>query len=153
MSDQEKLHKLKELIEPAILEHQAELVNLELKGGKSNSLLRVTIDKESGVTLKLCEEISRKINYTLMLSDLDETLYRLEVTSPGADRPLKTKKDFERNREREFRIRYRKDGSSIVQEGKLESVTDGEVTIRTSQKKIVSIPFEWIERANVKLPW
>ena len=88
-----------------------------------------------------------------MLSDLDETLYRLEVTSPGVDRPLKTKKDFELNREREFRIRYRKDGISVIQDGKLESVTDGEVTLRTSQKQIVSIPFDWIEKANVKLPW
>ena len=67
------------------------------KAGK-REILRIYIDKEGGVDVEDCANVSRRLSEAL---DEDETLiegaFTLEVSSPGIDRPLKSMPDFERN--------------------------------------------------------
>jgi ribosome maturation factor RimP len=68
-----------------------ELVDAErLAGG----LLRVTIDRDGGVALEHCERVSRQLTHVFAVEDVDYA--RLEVSSPGLDRPLKSARDFRR---------------------------------------------------------
>ena len=58
--------------------------------------LRVFIDKEGGVDLDDCQDLSRKLEELLDAQDLIKTSYILEVSSPGLDRELKKPRDFQR---------------------------------------------------------
>lgn len=57
-------------------------------------IIRITIDKEGGITLDDCERVSNQINAVLTVENVDYD--RLEVSSPGLDRPLRTPRDFVR---------------------------------------------------------
>ena len=68
-----------------------EFVDAERLGG---GLLRVTIDRDGGVQLADCERVSRQLTHVLAVENVDYA--RLEVSSPGLDRPLKHDRDFAR---------------------------------------------------------
>src|SRR5438552_18121137 len=75
-----------------------ELVDVELMGGRQNQLLRVYIDSPRGVTVDDCAQVSRQLSAILDVEDPFPGSYRLEVSSPGLDRPLVRPEDFERFR-------------------------------------------------------
>lgn len=58
----------------------------------AKGLIRVTIDKDGGITLDDCETVSNQLNHVLTVENVDYD--RLEVSSPGVDRPLKRARDF-----------------------------------------------------------
>jgi ribosome maturation factor RimP len=84
-----------------------ELVDVELRGAGRRTLLRVTIDREGGVTVGDCERFSRDLGAMLDVEDLLEESYTLEVSSPGLDRPLKGVGDFRRHRGRLVNVSLR----------------------------------------------
>jgi ribosome maturation factor RimP len=73
-----------------------ELVDLEFKREGHSWFLRLFIDKPGGVTLDDCAEVSRDVSTLLEVDDPIASAYRLEVSSPGIDRPLKKPADFTR---------------------------------------------------------
>ncbi len=80
-----------------------ELVDLEYA---QNGLLRVFIDGPSGIAIEDCEKVSRQLSHVLTVEDVDYA--RLEVSSPGVDRPLRKPADFERFAGAEISIRLRR---------------------------------------------
>lgn len=80
-----------------------ELVDLEWA---QNGLLRVYIDAPAGITLEDCEAVSRQLSHLLTVEDVDYA--RLEVSSPGLDRPLKKSADFVRFAGAEVAIKLRR---------------------------------------------
>ncbi|GAB6098852.1 ribosome maturation factor RimP [Halanaerocella petrolearia] len=85
-----------ELVEPIIEQEELELVDVEYQKEGENWILRVFVDKEEGVTLEDCQNVSRELSTQLDVEDPIEHSYMLEVSSPGLDRPLRNDKDFER---------------------------------------------------------
>lgn len=73
-----------------------ELVEVVLSG-RGKMLLKIVIDKESGVAISDCERMSRRLEALLDVEDLMKCAYMLEVSSPGIDRPLAGQRDFEKN--------------------------------------------------------
>jgi len=96
--------RLSELLEPVVMDHGASLVDLELTGALNNQTLRLLIHADSGVTLELCQAISREAADLLDIEDPIKNRYRLEITSPGLDRPLQSDRDFARARNRFLKI-------------------------------------------------
>lgn len=87
-----------ELVLPIIEERGFELVDVEYVKEGSNFYLRVYADKEGGITIDDCVEVSRALNPKLDAYDKEfKDPYVLEVSSPGLLRPLKKDKDFARN--------------------------------------------------------
>ncbi len=87
---------VEELVTPILEELDLELVEIEyVKEGK-NWFLRVYIDKETGVDIEECGIVSEKLSEKLDEVDPIPHNYFLEVSSPGAERPLKKEKDFEK---------------------------------------------------------
>lgn len=99
-SRDELRHKLCDLLGPLVADHEASLVDVEIIGGGGSQTLRILVHCDAGVTVKLCEGISREASDLLDIEDPVPGRYRLEVTSPGLDRPLVTDSDFERARNR-----------------------------------------------------
>lgn len=88
--------KLWELLELPILKKKMELVDIEWRRERAGWVLRLYIDKPGGVTIGDCAKISELVGHLLDKEDLIHHPYNLEVSSPGIERPLKTKEHFER---------------------------------------------------------
>src|SRR5690625_4287195 len=86
-----------ELLQPIIDKEQLELVDIEYVKEGRDWFLRVYIDKVDGVTIDECEYVSKLLSDKLDEVDLIPGHYYLEVSSPGVERPLKTKEDFIKN--------------------------------------------------------
>lgn len=89
--------KTEELIQPLVDEKGFELVDVEFVKEGSEWYLRVYIDKDGGISVNDCEEISRAFNEILDREDYISEQYIFEVSSPGLTRPLKKKKDYKRS--------------------------------------------------------
>ena len=92
----ELLATIEALLMPILTDLGMELVDLEFKREGHSWFLRLFIDKPGGVTLDDCAEVSREVSALLEVEDPIEAPYRLEVSSPGIDRPLKKPADFDR---------------------------------------------------------
>jgi ribosome maturation factor RimP len=123
----------------ATAEPDVELVLAEVVPGDT---LRIFIDHPEGVTLALCERVTRE------LGDLRER-YALEVSSPGTDRPLTKPAHFRRFLGRRARVRTRdaREGHRSFT-GELVGATDSEVTI-AADTGVIAIPYDDIHRSNL----
>ncbi len=91
------IDQVKTLIESKVNELGFELFDARYFGAGSRSVLRITIDSDSGVSIGDCERVSNEISVALDEANFaDGKPYSLEVSSPGIDRPLKTERDFRR---------------------------------------------------------
>jgi ribosome maturation factor RimP len=97
--------KIRQLIEPVIESEGMEVVDVECLKMKFRWLVRIYIDKEGGVTIADCSEISKQAGDILDVYDVLPGSYTLEVSSPGLDRPLTRDKDFIKYRGSAVRIK------------------------------------------------
>jgi ribosome maturation factor RimP len=88
--------ELQAMLEPAVNVLGCELVGIEFIPQGRRSLLRIYIDKENGVTIDDCSDVSHQVSGILDVEDPIREQYTLEVSSPGLDRPLFKLEDFER---------------------------------------------------------
>jgi ribosome maturation factor RimP len=119
-------------------EPEVEVLLAEVRG----DMIRLFIDHPKGVSLDLCERV------TNLLPDLRER-YALEVSSPGAQRPLTKPEHFRRyvGRKAKVRTREAKDGHKSFT-GELLNATDSAVTVAASTG-VVSIAYADIHRSNL----
>lgn len=109
--------------------------------------LRVFIDKEGGVDLDDCQDLSRKLEEFLDAQDIIKTSYILEVSSPGLDRELKKPRDFQREMGKDIDVSLFAplDGKKVVT-GPL-SAYDGE-TINVGD---MAIPMDKVAKVNLHI--
>ena len=109
--------------------------------------LRVFIDKEGGVDLDDCQDLSRKLEEILDGQDLIKTSYILEVSSPGLDRELKKPKDFQREMGKDIDVSLfaPMNGKKVVT-GALTAY-DGE----TIQVDDMAIPMDKVAKVNLHI--
>lgn len=141
------------LVSPILAEHGLELVEVEyVKEGK-NWFLRVYIDKDGGVDIEECGLVSERLSEKLDEADPIPHNYFLEVSSPGAERPLKKERDFENAVGKNVFIKtYEPIDGGKTFEGILTRF-DGktvvlEVKDKTRRKK-VELPFEKVASARL----
>lgn len=88
---------LTKLLQPVVEAMGYEWVGLEyLSGTKGSGLLRIYIDSQTGITLDDCTTVSHQVSGVLDVEDPIRENYRLEISSPGLDRPLFTPEHFQR---------------------------------------------------------
>ncbi|MBF0606645.1 MAG: ribosome maturation factor RimP [Candidatus Magnetobacterium sp. LHC-1] len=128
-----------------------ELVDVVLKGTGRRRVLSITIDSSSGVTLEDCSNVSRQLSAVLDVEDIIPGPYTLEVTSPGIDRPLKTREDFAKSIGKLLRVVSKeKIGKQSFFLGRLFDVTATSILLE-EDKKNVEIPFDNISKAQVEI--
>ena len=84
------------IVAPVLEEQAMELVDVELRTEGRDLVLTIFLDKEGGITLDDCVAVSQEVGTLFDVENLIDRAYRLEVSSPGLERPLKKAKDFER---------------------------------------------------------
>src|SRR3990167_9137109 len=92
------------LVKPIVESEGMELVDVEYKKEGKTWYLRIFIDKNAGVTLDDCQNISYQIEKLLDVEDIISDSYTLEVSSPGIERPLKKISDYNRFKNRLVKI-------------------------------------------------
>ena len=131
-------------------EHGVEIFDIEIYG-RGKAVLKVTIDKEGGVTVDDCARFSRSLGALLDVEDPLPRSYTLEVSSPGLDRPLRDVKDFKKNSGKLARIVTReKVENQNFFIGRIHEVTDTIVTLIMNNREI-AIPLENISKAKLEV--
>jgi ribosome maturation factor RimP len=141
-----------------------EFVELERAGSKARPILRLRIDRPgalpgSGVTVADCTRVSRALESWLDGEDVLGGRYVLEVSSPGVERPLVKRRDFERFTGEEVAIKGRSPlaGRGRRLEGELLGVidtgNDEHVRLRLADGQVVDIPRAEIARAHLIFRW
>ncbi len=131
-----------------------ELVDIELTGNRSQLAIRVYIEKSGGILLSDCVVVSRNLGERLDEKDVIEKSYRLEVSSPGIERPLRKIQDYERYLGHRVRIRLKgrlKGKRKIV--GQLVEVEENVVCLLFESGEKVSFSLADIAKANLDVDW
>ena len=130
-----------EIVEPFAKTQGMELLDVEFVKEGPYRYLRVTIDKEEGVSLDDCQLVSQHLNSKLDSIDPIEEQYFLEVTSPGVERTLKKDSDFERFKDREIQLKLYQpfEGQKVIN-GFLLGLVDDNIMIKNEAMGEVSIP-------------
>ncbi|MCX2185943.1 MULTISPECIES: ribosome maturation factor RimP [Limosilactobacillus] len=132
------------LVKPILDEHNFYLYDMEfVKEGKS-WYLRVYIDKDGGITLNDCAAVSDQLSEALDNVEPDPIpqAYFLEVSSPGAERPLRNEEDYQRAVNDYIHVSlYQQINGKKVYEGTLTKLTDKELTLdyldKTRHRQVV----------------
>lgn len=132
MSTQDVIKSVNGLVQPILDEYHFELFDTEFVKEGHSWYLRVYIDKPGGITLDDCVMVSDQLSEALDNCDPDPIpqAYFLEVSSPGAERPLKRESDYQRAIGEYIHISlYQAVNGKKIYEGDLKSVTPDELTI------------------------
>ncbi|MEE3326260.1 MAG: ribosome maturation factor RimP [Myxococcota bacterium] len=141
----------KSCIEPVVVEHGYELMNVESVKDRGITVLRVTVDTVSGdgrVPVDDIASLSRELGTGLDAQDIVSGAYRLEVSSPGMDRMLARQKDFKAAVGNQVKIKTLRplDGRRKFR-GQLVEFNEQEVILVVDGERL-SVPFADIEKAN-----
>jgi len=148
---------LEELLAPICHAHGVELVDVRKLREPAGAILRIILDRPrpdggegSGITLEDCAAVSRDASAALdVRDDLLSGAYRLEVSSPGPERPLVRRDDFERFTGRQVMVRTQMPVAAQRRfQGKLLGLVDEEVQLDLDGSPI-AIPFDLITRAHL----
>ena len=144
---------VEELVTPILNENELELVDIEyVKEGK-NWFLRVYIDKDNGIDIEECGIVSERLSEKLDAIDPIPHNYFLEVSSPGAERPLTKEKDYQKSIGKNVFIKtYEPIDGEKAFEGVLTDYNGETVTVEVkikTRKKTVVIPFDKIASARL----
>jgi ribosome maturation factor RimP len=125
-----ELERVREIAERITSSGGLELVDVEFRGGGKSRMLRITIDKPTGVSHEDCANVSREVGTILDIEDAVRGPYLLEVTSPGLGRELSRPVEFQRFVGSLIRLTTREpiNGNRHL-EGRLESAREGRITL------------------------
>jgi len=144
---------VEEMVNPILDDLNLELVDIEYVKEGPNYFLRVFIDKDNGVDIDECAAVSEKLSEKLDEVDPIPENYFLEVSSPGAERPLKKDKDFQKAIGKNVHIKtYEPIDNEKTFEGILTSFDGNVVTVEVkikTRKKTIEIPYEKIAKARL----
>jgi ribosome maturation factor RimP len=139
---------IKELVGKVVENSNFLLVDLILRGTEQKRVVEVYIDGEKDITADDCALVSGEIDSQMKELLVRNPDYRLEVSSPGVDRPLKYLKQYYKHVNRKFEISYRSAQEVKNLSGKLASI-DGEYLTFLSNNKEIIINFNSIIKAKV----
>jgi len=156
----ELVHYLEHIAVSVAASAGVEVFEVELKGSGLAQLLRITIDKPSGVTHTDCETVSREMSARLDAEDPIPGSYELEVTSPGIERKLRRWQDWERFQGKKAKVVLKQPASGdlkhfdgIIARAAADETGAQAVTVELSDGRQVTFPFEHVDRANLKFEW
>ena len=137
---------LKERIEQPVAEvveqEGFELVELSVLDRGHKTLVRVFADRPAGgISVDECARLSRRLSDWFDLENVFERAYVLEVSSPGLDRFLTSRRDFERKVGRNLRIWFRKDESTREAAGQLLAVLEDGLLLQSDRYGEQKLPF------------
>ncbi len=144
------VEKIRAIAERVAKSEGLDWVDVEVKGGRSNPLLRIYVDKPEGVSHADCQNFSEQMSAILDVEDPFPGRYLLEVSSPGLDRKLVKPSDFEHFVGRRARLVVREpEGEAEVLEGRLAGFETGRVRLETDAGETKEFELASIAKARL----
>ncbi|MFA7289428.1 MAG: hypothetical protein WC055_11180 [Melioribacteraceae bacterium] len=123
-------------------------IEINFRGDSKLQIVEVFLDNEIGVTSEDCSAVSKEINELIEQNNLIESQYRLDVSSPGVDRPLKFLAQYNKHLNRKLEIEYNHEGTTKRITGLFIELNSDELTIK-EKKELYLIKFSEITKAKV----
>jgi ribosome maturation factor RimP len=144
------LEKIRAMVERVATSEGLTVVDVELKGGRANSLLRIFIDKPQGVSHADCQLVSEQLSALLDIEDPFPGSYTLEVSSPGLDRKLAKPSDFVHFAGRRARLVLREpvDNQKVL-EGRLAGFEAGRIRLDLGEGGLKELELSNIQKARL----
>jgi len=145
------LREVRQAIDPILQSQGLELVDVEYRRETQGWVLRIYLDREGGITLDDCAEVSGEVGAILEVKDLIPNPYILEISSPGLTRPLKRPEDFNRYRNRRVKIKlYEPIEGRKNFKGTLLGVENERVRLEM-ENRVYEIPLQVIAKAHLEI--
>ncbi len=144
--------RVQAIAERVAIDHGLELVHAEVAGPENKPIVRIFIDKPNGVTHEDCSEVSLHVGTILDVEDFIHASYTLEVSSPGLERGLYKRADYERFAGRLAKLRARRpiNGQRNFR-GRLVGIDGDEVVFEDRTNGRVNVPLYAIAKANLEM--
>ena len=129
------LERITELVQPSLRQCGVDLFDAQWERSAAPPVLRLLIEKPGGVSLDDCERVSLAVGAVLDAYDPIEGAYQLEVSSPGAERPLRGQEEWRRHVGDRVNVRYRSGDVDTVVEGRLLAVEGDAVEVEVRDRR------------------
>lgn len=144
-----KLQVLQAVLAPVVEAMEYQCWGIEFVSQGRHSVLRVFIEHEQGISVDDCEKVSRQLSAVLDVEDPISGEYRLEVSSPGIDRPLFTLEQFAAYAGHQVKVKMRVAIENRRNfQGLLRGVEEQDVLVQVDEYEYL-LPVEDIEKAQV----
>jgi ribosome maturation factor RimP len=148
----ENTGEIKKLAESLLKDGSHFVVDVIITARTNPKKLLIILDGDQGINIDDCAELSRELSEALDTSNLIDGAFVLEVSTPGLDQPLKTKRQYVKNVGRTVRVKLK----DKTVEGKLAAVRENEIEIleqvgsgKKKEEKAVEIPLNEIDKTFV----
>ncbi len=129
-------NRVRLIAEPIARALDLDLLEVNCQGKGMGLVIRVILDKDGGVGIRDCEQFHQSFRRALDVADPEPFPYRLEVSSPGVDRPLKSLKDYQRVMGKVLQVKTQGSGGEPQQViGRLTDLTQNGITLTVSSGK------------------
>ena len=148
MNDQ----KIQEICEQVVLSEGFFFIELAVRGQRDQKVIEVYIDSRDGISVEECAIVNRKIGEVLESQNLLEDVSRLDVSSPGVDRPLKYLQQYPKHIGRLLEVHYvntNQEEATVL--GKLKEVVGDNLSIVQKDRSEVIINYSSITSAIVRI--
>jgi ribosome maturation factor RimP len=145
----EQIGKISEAAESALRLFDGYVVDIVVRGERGSTIVQVFIDTDQGITADQCALVSRHLSLELDRTNLIAGRYRIEVSSPGLDRPIKLARQFKKNIGRQVKVVTRLDNGGAAVSGILQDVSALSLTLLTQNEETLFFPLDGIEEAFV----
>lgn len=141
-------NKILNIVSPVLESRKLLLIELIVRGDERKRVIELFIDSSENVSAEILADLSRAINSLLSQEDSFLSNYRLDISSPGVDRPLKFIEQYHKHLNRSFDVNYQ-DGDEVKKiRAKLKSVSGGDLVFNDGKKEFI-INFNQIIKAKV----
>jgi len=146
--------RVQELAERVAAANSVEVLQTQLRRQGRSRVLSVVLDADDPVEADVVERVTKELSQLLDEADPLPGSYVLEVTTPGLDRPLRTARDFRRQRGHQVRVTRAPAGADTTAavQGTVVAVDERAVTLEVGGDRL-EVPLSEVVRGTVVLPW
>ena len=147
--------RVRSLVDEVIAGSPLYLVDLAVRGQKGSRVVEVFVDSDEGLSVDELARVSREVGFLLETEDVIDGKYKLDVSSPGVDRPLVQPRQFKKNigRRLEVQVQPEEGGSKKRLQGELAAADEEGIELALSNKEVRRFPYAEVVRATIQLPW
>jgi ribosome maturation factor RimP len=143
----------RQIIQNLIAKTDIYLVDLVVSIQGKRTFIKVIVATDDGITLQEITRLTKRINDDPIIDRLFPDGYQLQVTSPGLDYPLKTSRDFYRNRNHQVKVVHTVEGLQSPIDGTIKVVGETAVTLSLKNAEELVLPLDKIESGRLILKW
>lgn len=141
--------RVRKIVETVVPLDEVYIVDIVVRGRQGSRVVEVYLDSDDGVGLDQLASYSREAGFLLEAEDVIKGHYRLNVSSPGADRPMTLPRQMRKHVGRTLAV---KQGEGDSVEGVLKAADEEGIVLKKGKQE-VRLAFDTIQEARVVLPW